>query len=272
MIPYNCSLYFIFFRFSLFHSTFLNYIGIPRFGRLVGNASICRQNVIGNTIRHVGGMAVVIALVEAAESRDMLHMALSLLACALHQNSQNVKDMETYKGYHLLALFLRPKMALFDMQCLEVFFQISACEAFFSEPKKLERGQSTISMSPTKNIPENNYEDISLSKFQYETSSVGSHGYMDDFSGPKDSFSQLSELEIGDIPVETSNCTNCIVLSNADMVEHVLLDWTLWVTAPVSIQIALLGFLENLVSMLWYRSHNHKPNHIFKLRSKESIF
>ncbi|KAF8059328.1 hypothetical protein N665_1232s0008 [Sinapis alba] len=227
--------------------------GIPRFGRLVGNASICRQNVIGNTIRHVGGMAVVIALVEAAESKDMLHMALSLLACALHQNSQNVKDMETYKGYHLLALFLRPKMALFDMQCLEIFFQISACEAFFSEPKKLERGQSTISMSPTKNIPENNYEDISLSKFQYETSSVGSHGYMDDFSGPKDSFSHLSELEIGDIPVETSNC---IVLSNADMVEHVLLDWTLWVTAPVSIQIALLGFLENLVSMLWYRSHN----------------
>ncbi|XP_013629649.1 PREDICTED: BEACH domain-containing protein lvsA-like [Brassica oleracea var. oleracea] len=227
--------------------------GIPRFGRLVGNASICRQNVIGNTIRHVGGMAVVIALVEAAESRDMLHMALSLLACALHQNSQNVKDMETYKGYHLLALFLRPKMALFDMQCLDIFFQISACEAFFSEPKKLERGQSTISMSPTKNIPENNYEDISLSKFQYETSSVGSHGYMDDFSGPKDSFSQLSELEIGDIPVETSNC---IVLSNADMVEHVLLDWTLWVTAPVSIQIALLGFLENLVSMLWYKSHN----------------
>ncbi|KAL1225121.1 BEACH domain-containing protein A2 [Cardamine amara subsp. amara] len=227
--------------------------GIPRFGRLVGNVSICRQNVIGDTIRPVGGMAVVLALVEAAESRDMLHMALSLLACALHQNSQNVKDMETYRGYHLLALFLRPKMALFDLQCLEIFFQISACEAFFSEPKKLERGPSTISMSPTEIIPENNYEDLSLSKFQYETSSVGSHGDMDDFSGPKDSFSHLSELEMGDGPVET---LNCIVLSNADMVEHVLLDWTLWVTAPVSIQIALLGFLENLVSMLWYRSHN----------------
>ncbi|EFH49086.1 hypothetical protein ARALYDRAFT_490292 [Arabidopsis lyrata subsp. lyrata] len=226
--------------------------GIPRFGCLVGNVSICRQNVIGNSIRPVGGMAVVLALVEAAESRDMLHMALSLLACALHQNSQNVKDMETYRGYHLLALFLRPKMTLFDMQCLEIFFQISACEAFFSEPKKLESGQSTISMSPTEIIPENNYEDPSLSKFQYETSSVGSHGDMDDFSGPKDSFSHLSELEMGD-SVETSNC---IVLSDADMVEHVLLDWTLWVTAPVSIQIALLGFLENLISMLWYRSHN----------------
>ncbi|CAA7049665.1 unnamed protein product, partial [Microthlaspi erraticum] len=227
--------------------------GIPRFGRLVGNVSICRQNVIGDTIRHVGGIAVVLALVEAAESRDMLRMALSLLACALHQNSQNVKDMETYNGYHLLALFLRPKMALFDMQCLEIFFQISACEAFFSEPKKLESGQRTISMSPKEITPENSYDDLSLSKFQYETSSVGSHGYMDDIPGAKDSFSHLSEIEMGDVPIKTSNC---IVLSNADMVEHVLLDWTLWVTAPVSIQIALLGFLENLVSMLWYRSHN----------------
>ncbi|CAN8248002.1 unnamed protein product [Cochlearia groenlandica] len=227
--------------------------GIPRFGRLVGNVCICRQNVIGNTIRPVGGMAVILALVEAAESRDMLHMVLSLLACALFQNPQNVKDMKRYRGYHLLALFLRPKMALFDMPCLEIFFQISACKAFFSETKKLERGRSTIRMTPTKTLPENNYEDLNLSNFQCETSSVGSHGAMGDFTGPKDSFSHLSELEIGDILVETSNC---IVLSDADMAEHVLLDWTLWVMAPVSIQVALLGFLENLVSMRRYRSHN----------------
>ncbi|KAL1216555.1 Protein SPIRRIG [Cardamine amara subsp. amara] len=226
--------------------------GIPRFGRLVGNVCICRQSVIGDTIRPVGGMTVVLALVEAAESRDMLHMALSLLACALHQNPQNVKDMQTIRGYHLLALFLRPKMTLFDMQTLEIFFQIAACEALFSEPKKLESGQNTVSMPPTETIFENSYEDLGLSRFRYESSSVGSHGDMDDFSVPKDSFSHLSELET-DMPVETSNC---IVLSNADMVEHVLLDWTLWVTSPVSIQIALLGFLENLVSMHWYRNHN----------------
>ena len=40
------------------------------------------------------------------------------------------------------------------------------------------------------------------------------------------------------------------------MVEHLLLDWTLWVAATVPIQISLLGFLENLVSMHWYRNHN----------------
>uniref|UniRef100_A0A5B6ZA74 Putative BEACH domain-containing protein lvsA n=1 Tax=Davidia involucrata TaxID=16924 RepID=A0A5B6ZA74_DAVIN len=225
--------------------------GIPRFGRLHGDIYICRQCVIGDSIRPVGGMAVVLALVEAAETRDMLHMALMLLACALHQNPQNVRDMQTYRGYHLLSLFLRRRMSLFDMQSLEIFFQIAACEASFSEPKKLENSQSTL--SPAATIHEASFEDLSLSKFRDEFSSVGSHGDMDDFSAQKDSFSHISELENADMPPETSNC---IVLSNADMVEHVLLDWTLWVTAPVSIQIALLGFLEHLVSMHWYRNHN----------------
>ncbi|KAJ8899292.1 hypothetical protein K2173_018266 [Erythroxylum novogranatense] len=225
--------------------------GIPRFGRLYGDICVCRQCTIGDTIRPIGGMAVVLALVEAAETRDMLHMALTLLACALHQNPQNVKDMQTCRGYHLLSLFLRRRMSIFDMQCLEIFFQIAACEASFAEPRKLESMHTTL--SPAETLQDASFEDLSLSKFRDEVSSVGSLGDMDDFSAPKDSFSHISELENSDIPVETSNC---IVLSNSDMVEHVLLDWTLWVTAPVPIQIALLGFLEHLVSMHWYRNHN----------------
>ncbi|XP_050237389.1 protein SPIRRIG [Mercurialis annua] len=218
--------------------------GIPRFGRLHGDIYVCRQCVIGDTIRPVGGMSVVLSLVEAAENRNMLHMALTLLACALHQNTQNVRDMQMYRGYHLLALFLRRRMSLFDMQCLEIFFQIAACEASFSEPKKLANLKTTL--SPAATMQEAGFENLTLLKFHEETSSSGSHGDMD-------SFSHISELENADMPVETSNC---IVLSNADMVEHVLLDWTLWVIAPVSIQISLLGFLEHLVSMHWYRNHN----------------
>ncbi|KAK6164628.1 hypothetical protein DH2020_001492 [Rehmannia glutinosa] len=225
--------------------------GIPRFGRLLGDIYICKQCIIGDTIRPVGGMAVVLALVEAAETRDMLHMSLTLLACALHQNPQNVRDMQKYRGYHLLALFLHRRMSLFDMQSLEIFFQIAACEASFSEPRKIGTVQNTL--SPAVTINETSFEELTLSKFHDEFSSVGSQGDMDDFSAPKDSFSHISELENTDVPTETSNC---IVLSNADMVEHVLLDWTVWVTAPVSIQISLLGFLEHLVSMHWYRNHN----------------
>ncbi|KAJ8547566.1 hypothetical protein K7X08_011152 [Anisodus acutangulus] len=102
-------------------------------------------------------------------------------------------------------------------------------------------------------INDGSIEDLSLSKFREEFSSVGSHGDMDDFSAPKDSLSHISELENTEMATETSNC---IVLSNADMVEHVLLDWTVWVTTPIPLQIALLGFLEHLVSMHCYRNHN----------------
>ncbi|KAK3003294.1 hypothetical protein RJ639_018518 [Escallonia herrerae] len=225
--------------------------GIPRFGRLHGDIYVCKQCVVGDSVRQVGGMIVVLALVEAAETRDMLHMALTLLACALHQNPQNVREMQTYRGYHLLALFLHRRMSLFDMQSLEIFFQIAACEASFYEPKKLESTRGAV--SPSAIMHETSFEYLNLSKFRDEFSSAGSHGDMDDFSAQKDSFSHISELDNAEVPTETSNC---IVLSNADMVEHVLLDWTLWVAAPVPIQIALLGFLEHLVSMHWYRNHN----------------
>ncbi|KAL3517618.1 hypothetical protein ACH5RR_020207 [Cinchona calisaya] len=224
--------------------------GIPRCGRLLGDVYVCKQCVIGDTIRPIGGMALVLSLVEASETRDMLHMALTLLACALHQNPQNVGDMQKYRGYHLLSLFLYRRMSLFDMQSLEIFFQIAACEASFSETKKVENPRN---LSPVVSPQETSFEELNLPKFRDEFSLVGSHGDMDDFSAQKDSFSHNSELETYDIPTETSNC---IVLSNADMVEHVLLDWTLWVTAPVPIQIALLGFFEHLVSMHWYRNHN----------------
>ncbi|PQM40032.1 protein SPIRRIG [Prunus yedoensis var. nudiflora] len=40
--------------------------GIPRFGRLHGDIYLCRQCVIGDTICPVGGMTVILALVEAA--------------------------------------------------------------------------------------------------------------------------------------------------------------------------------------------------------------
>lgn len=225
--------------------------GIPRFGRLNGDIYICNHCVIGDSICAVGGMAVVLALIEAAETRDMLHMALELLACTLDQFPQNVHEMQALRGYHLLALFLHHRMSLFDMQCLETFFQIAACEASFSEPQKLHINRSII--YPNNTSPEASFDDLTLPKFSDDISSMGSVGDFDSFSQQKDSSSHFLELENAEAVEENMNC---IVLSNADMVEHVLLDWTVWVTAPISIQIALLGFLERMVSMHWYRNHN----------------
>ncbi|KAJ0796789.1 putative BEACH domain, armadillo-like helical, PH-like domain superfamily, PH-BEACH protein [Helianthus annuus] len=225
--------------------------GIPRYGHLHGDIYVCKHSIIGETMRSIGGLPMVLAMVEVAETRDMLHMGLTLLGCALHQNPQNIRDMQSYRGYHLLALLLHSKMSLFDMHSLEIFFQIAACEASFPGPKKLEK-ISNDNVPPPADTYEESTTSVELNLLN-EVSSVGSHGDMDDFSETKDNFSHISELDNTEFPAETSNC---IVLSNADMVEHVLLDWTLWVAASVPIQLALLGFLENLVSMHWYRNHN----------------
>jgi WD repeat and FYVE domain-containing protein 3 len=225
--------------------------GIPRYGRLSGDVYICNQCTIGDTVQTVGGMPVVLALVEAAETKDMLHMALELLALFLEQSHQNVKNMQGLRGYHLLALFLHRRMSLFDVQSLDIFFRIAACEASFPEPQKSNINRNASYASGM--TPEDSLDDLTLPKFGDDVSSGGSHGDLDDFSTQKDSFSHLSELENADIAGETSEF---IVLSNADMVEHVLLDWTIWVAAPISVQIALLGFLERMVSMHWFRNHN----------------
>ncbi|KAJ9548207.1 hypothetical protein OSB04_020750 [Centaurea solstitialis] len=230
--------------------------GIPRFGRLNGDIYICKHSIIGETIRPIGGLAIVLALVESAETRDMLHMALNLLACVLQQSPLNVKDMKSYRGYHLLALLLRPKMSLFDMHSLEIFFQIAACDASFPGPNKSEKNNN-LSPPVIANVQEAaSFEDLSLSKFPDEGSSGGDSGDMDDFSVNKDAFSHISELDNTDENSPAAEISNCIVLSNADMVEHVLLDWTVWAAASVPIQISLLGFLEKLASMRWYRNHN----------------
>lgn len=225
--------------------------GIPRYGRLSGDVYICNQCTIGDTVQTVGGMPVVLALVEAAETRDMLHMALELLALSLQQSHQNVKNMQALRGYHLLALFLHRRMSLFDMQSLDIFFRIAACEASFPEPQKSKINRTASYASGMS--PDGSLDDLTLPKFGDDVSSGGSHGDLDEFTAQKDSFSHLSELENADLGGETSEF---IVLSNADMVEHVLLDWTIWVAAPISVQITLLGFLERMVSMHWFRNHN----------------
>lgn len=81
--------------------------------------------MIGDSIRSIGGIPIVLVLVEAAETKEMLQMALGLLACSLQQCPQNVKDMQSLRGYHLLALILHRRMSLFDMHSLDIFFSYS---------------------------------------------------------------------------------------------------------------------------------------------------
>eukprot|EP00250_Pteridium_aquilinum_P018006 c23891_g1_i1 orf=987-11852(-) len=229
--------------------------GLPRIGRLHGDVSICSPCSLGENIRKIGGVAVVLALVEAAESGEMLHLALALLTSILHWSPYNVRDMSASRGYHLLALFLRHRMCFFEMQDLEMLFQVAACEASL-----VSSGKVTI---PT---PSNNSLTLgTLSASNSLENSLGpkvtGEGGASPFGSQIDSadfFQQETMSYVSDMePTELSTeVCNSLVLANPEMMEYVLMDWTLWVAAPVTVQLALLGFIERLVSMHRYRNHN----------------
>lgn len=242
-------------------------LGLPRFARIYGDIHICTPCSIADSMRKVGGVSVVLAMLEAADTSEMLHLALSVLVCMLQSNPRNVRDMQACRGYHLLALFLHRRMAVFDMDDLDLLFQIASCEASFV--------QKPVTHNPTTT----HIQDNSAKSKHLSSKSLGIDSALNlfGFSSPQTLDDQSSNYGsafdyaegfaldstigggsdvnkgIGDLSVED---VNCIVLANPEMMEHVLLDWTLWVTAPIGIQLGLLGFIERLVSMHRYRSHN----------------
>lgn len=175
----------------------------------------------------------------------MLHMSLALLACALHQNPRNVFDMQACRGYHLLALFLHRRMVLFDMLSLSICFHIAACEevSYFLETAKLDENHEVPSFRGTQKTI---FKDPSLQNISDKISSVGFDEDFNDFTDSTASF-PFKNMDGNE---------NLIILSNIDMVEHVLLDWTLWAASSVSIQLAILRFLEMLIATHLYKDHN----------------
>lgn len=217
-----------------------------------GDVHVCDPCGIGTSIRKVGGVAVVLALVEAAESSEMLHMSLTLLVTILHSNPRNIDDMISCRGYHLLALFLHRRMSFFTMQDLFLLFRIATCEASpTSGSGKADGGTPAPGFEnhvDTANATGSLLRDLENSLVSLDTEMDVPERY-----GHEEDFSEMSELTAPEMPVEA---TSCFLVINSEMMEYVLLDWTLWVTAPVSIQLALLGFLKQLVSIHRYRNHN----------------
>ncbi|KAH7423408.1 hypothetical protein KP509_12G054200 [Ceratopteris richardii] len=230
--------------------------GLPRIARLHGDISICSPCSLGENIRRIGGIAVVLALIEASESKEMLHFALALLTSVLRWSPHNVHDMSATRGYHLLALFLRHRMCFLEMQELDMLFQIAGCEAFMVSPTKISGSeviQNSSGLSSGIISPSDSFESsLGLKITREGPSSLGSQiDSVDLFQ--QDSISCMSDIEPTDFSTEVCNS---LVLANPEMMEYVLLDWTLWVAAPVTVQLALLGFIERLVSMHRYRNHN----------------
>jgi len=169
-------------------------------------------------------------------------------------------------------------MNFFDKQCLDLLFKIATCQA--AVPAKALPGtekpaylQKAISLhepvrqisgvpdSITRLVHVDSGIDSGLdvssnpSKFDDQGSSYGS------LFDPAESFGQEGSTgpgisELGVIDTSSDDDDDCAVLSNPDMMAHVLLDWTLWSTASVATQLAVMGFVGRLVSMKRYRKFN----------------
>lgn len=233
--------------------------GLPRLARIYGDIHICTPCNIADSMRKVGGVAVVLAMIEAADTCETLHLALSVLVSMLQSNPRNARDMQACRGYHLLALFLHRRMAFFEARDLDLLFRIASCEASFAQKPP----QTTVTSSE----PAGHHRSLSagfdtaLNLFGFssrvpddQTSNYGSTVDYPESLGMGGSVGGgVSDIEGFDLPIED---IDCIVLANPEMMEHVLLDWTLWVTAPIGVQLLLLSFIERLVSMHRYRLHN----------------
>ncbi|KAL2642607.1 hypothetical protein R1flu_010194 [Riccia fluitans] len=231
--------------------------GLPRLARLHGDVYVCTPCSMGDNIRSVGGVAAVLALIEAAESKEMLRCALSLLVSVLQSNPRNLRDMLACRGYHLLALFLHRRMSFFRQQDLELLFQIAACEAsrFLPSSKTAEPPSSGLVEAATLGSAQadlGNVDYALLRSNEDQASSVGSE--QSDFYPQDEALTGISETGTGEVSENGQGSST--VLSNPEMMEHVLLDWTLWVTAPIPVQLSLLTFIERLVAMHCYRVHN----------------
>jgi hypothetical protein len=233
--------------------------GLPRLARIYGDIHICTPCNIADALRKVGGVAVVLAMIEAADTCETLHLALSVLVSMLRSNPRNAHDMQACRGYHLLALFLHRRMPYFQSRDLDLLFRIASCEASFAQKPP----QTTITASEPSghNRSLSAGLDTALNLFGFssrvpddQTSNYGSTvEYPESLAMDESIGGGVSDIEGSDLPPED---IDCIVLANPEMMEHVLLDWTLWVTAPIGVQLGLLGFIERLVSMHRYRLHN----------------
>jgi hypothetical protein len=172
---------------------------LPRCARLLGNVQVCRPCSLANSLRHPGGVSLLLALIQTAPTPQTLRLALSLLVSSLRHNPKNAHDMARLRGYHLLAVFLRQHIDMVGHAELDLLLQLAGTDG-----------------------------------------STGLASQGQPFGGVDDQ----------------GGAMHTVVLTGPPLVEDVLLDWTVWVAAPVPLQLAVLDFLESLAGHSAFRKHN----------------
>ncbi|KIJ42154.1 hypothetical protein M422DRAFT_209006 [Sphaerobolus stellatus SS14] len=88
-----------------------------------GNAIVYRPQCLDVGVWEIGGAAVLLRLVELADSSHELNNALGIFADAIKTSWQNSEDIERIRGYEILAGILRAKSRLINLAAFQTLFE-----------------------------------------------------------------------------------------------------------------------------------------------------
>ncbi|CAI5463376.1 unnamed protein product, partial [Closterium sp. Yama58-4] len=101
-------------------------LGGPKMAALFGDIQLCCPSSVADGLRVIGGMAVLLALLDMADTSERLHLALSLLTSCLRENPRNQEEMRRLRGHHMLAIFLHQRMPLVTPASFSLLLSLAA--------------------------------------------------------------------------------------------------------------------------------------------------
>ncbi|CAI5942605.1 unnamed protein product, partial [Closterium sp. NIES-65] len=101
-------------------------LGGPKMAALFGDIQLCCPSSVADGLRVIGGMSVLLALLDMADTSERLHLALSLLTSCLRENPRNQEEMRRLRGHHMLAIFLHQRMPLVTPASFSLLLSLAA--------------------------------------------------------------------------------------------------------------------------------------------------
>ena len=92
--------------------------------RLDDSVQCVHPLAFGDTLRSVGGVQILLEMVERATSTQALNKALRLFVSCVRLNTRNLQRLSACHGYSLLALFLQRKIHLMDSLTIQAVFDL----------------------------------------------------------------------------------------------------------------------------------------------------
>lgn len=100
-------------------------IWVGKLGWLRGDSTVVEALSFGDSLRSIGGVAVVLAIIETCTKSSDLVTLLKILRGVLWRNALNLVDMAQIKGYQVVASFLQRRADLITGEVVDELMHIA---------------------------------------------------------------------------------------------------------------------------------------------------